>query len=224
MRIVALDTAGRACSVALMTGDAVLERIEHRPRRHAATVLPMLESLLHEAGLAMDDLDGIVFGRGPGSFTGLRIAASVTQGLAFGADLPVAPVSSLAAAATAAHRRHGWQRVLVANDARMGEIYGGCYVLDEAGLAREMGADALLTPEALALPPDGPWHGAGTAFAAWPDLADRLGVAGADPDLEPVARDLLPLGAAILGAGKGVPAEDALPVYLREKVAWTAGG
>ncbi len=223
MKLAALDTAGRACSVALKVGDAVHERIEHRPRRHAATLLPMLEVLLAEAGLTLRALDGIVFGRGPGSFTGLRIAASVTQGLAFGAGLPVAPVSSLAAAATAAHRLYGWRQIVVANDARMGEIYTGTYAMDPAGLAREIRADALLSPDALAAPGDGAWYGAGTAFAVWPGLGQQLGVAGTAPDLEPVARDLLPLGAALLAAGQGVSAEEALPVYLREKVAWKSG-
>ena len=189
MKLAALDTAGRACSVALGVDGEVVERIETRPRMHAATVLPMLEACLAETGLVLGQLDGIVFGRGPGSFTGLRIAASVTQGLAFGADLPVAPVSSLAAAAVAARRRHGWPRVLVANDARMAEADAGAYEVTAGGRAEPVMPDALLDPAALVPPGGGAWNGAGTAFAAWPDLAARLGLEGVDTDLERVEAD-----------------------------------
>jgi tRNA threonylcarbamoyladenosine biosynthesis protein TsaB len=220
MKLLALDTASQACSVALAVGDEVIERIETRPRMHAATVLPMVEACLAEAGLKLAGLDGIAFGQGPGSFTGLRIAASVTQGLAFGADLPVAPVSSLAAVAVAAGRVHGWADVLVANDARMGEVYTGAYRRGEDGLPLAVACDALLVPEALGMPGDGAWKGVGTAFAAWPELAGLLGLGATDPELEPTARDHLALGAALLARGGGVAAWDALPVYLREKVAW----
>ncbi len=223
MKLLALDTASQACSVALAVGEEVIERIETRPRMHAATILPMVEACLAEAGLVLAGLDGIAFGRGPGSFTGLRIAASVTQGLAFGADLPVAPVSSLAAAAAAAGRVHGWAEVLVANDARMGEVYTGAYRAGEEGLVAAVAADALAAPEALALPGNGDWKGVGTAFAVWPELAGRLCLSATDPALEPTARDHLALGAELLARGGGVPAWEALPVYLREKVAWKSG-
>jgi tRNA threonylcarbamoyladenosine biosynthesis protein TsaB len=223
MKLLALDTASRACSVALAVEGEVIERIETRPRMHAATLLPMVEGCLAEAGLALAGLDGIAFGRGPGSFTGLRIAASVTQGLAFGADLPVAPVSSLAAAAAAAGRVHGWTQVLVANDARMGEIYTGAYRTAEGGLPVAAAPDALVGPEAPGLPETGDWAGVGTAFAVWPELAGRLGLGATDCELEPTARDHLALGAAVIAGGEGVPAWEALPVYLREKVAWKSG-
>jgi tRNA threonylcarbamoyladenosine biosynthesis protein TsaB len=224
VNLLAIDTAGRACSVALETNGRVIERIETRARMHAATVLPMAEACLDEAGLSLAGLDGIAFGQGPGSFTGLRIAASVTQGLAFGADLPVAPVSSLAAVAAAARRAHGWERVLVANDARMDEVYAGAYDTGPDGLPEVVMADALLTPSALVVPGGGGWSGAGTAFSAWPELAGRLGLAVCDPGLEPTARDLLGLARAVLERGEGVAAWEAVPVYLREKVAWKTGG
>jgi tRNA threonylcarbamoyladenosine biosynthesis protein TsaB len=224
MKLLAIDTAGRACSVALEADGRVIERIETRARMHAATVLPMVEACLAEAGLSLPGLDGIAFGRGPGSFTGLRIAASVTQGLAFGADLGVAPVSSLAAAAAAARREHGWERVLVANDARMQEVYAGAYDTGPDGLPEAVMADALLAPSALAAPGGGDWSGAGTAFSAWPELAGDLGLAACDPGLEPTARDLLGLAGALLQRGEGVEAWEAVPVYLREKVAWKTGG
>jgi len=224
MNILALDTAGQWCSVALLANGAVIEQLETEPRRHAASLLPLVEACLAEAGLALADLDAIAFGRGPGSFTGLRIATSVAQGIAFGADLPVAPVSNLAAAAAAALRLHGWRRVLVALDARMDEVYAAAYELGADGLPALVGEEALLAPTALARPDDGEWRGVGSAFAAWPELAARLGLAEADAGIAPLARDLLGLAADALARGAVVPAEEALPVYLRERVAWQGGG
>lgn len=229
MNILALDTAGQGCSVALLAGERLIERYEAEPRRHAASLLPMAEECLAEAGLALRELDAVAFGRGPGSFTGLRIATSVAQGIAFGVGLPVVPVSNLAAGAAAAWRLHGWRRVLVAFDARMDEVYAGAFELGADGLPRPVGEEALLTPAALALPARAAagdardWHGAGSAFAAWPELAGRLGLAAADAAIAPLARDLLGLAAAALARGETVAAEDALPVYLREQVAWRNG-
>ena len=225
MNILALDTAASACSVALLAGGRVIERVESEPRRHAAALLPMAEACLAEAGIALRELDAVAFGRGPGSFTGLRIATSVAQGIAFGAGLPVAPVSNLAAAAAAAHRKHGWRQVLAAFDARMGELYAAAYRIDEAGLPRLCGAEALLRPAALACPPGaGAWFGAGSGYAAWDELAAGIGLAGCDPLIEPLARDLLGIAAAAAASGATVPAQEALPVYLRDKVAWQGGG
>jgi tRNA threonylcarbamoyladenosine biosynthesis protein TsaB len=229
MNILALDTAGETCSVALAAGERVIERLEDAPRRHAAALLPMAEACLAEAGLALGDLDAIAFGRGPGSFTGLRIAAGVAQGIAFGTGLPVAPVSNLAAGAVAACRLRGWRRTLVAFDARMDEAYVAAYVLDEWGEAVLVGEEALLAPAALAVPaalglPAGlDWYGAGSAFGAWPGLAGRLGLIDVDPSVSPRARDLLALARRALARGEAVPAEAALPVYLREQVAWQGG-
>lgn len=226
MNILALDTAGQGCSVALLAGERLIERHEAAPRRHAASLLPLAEECLAEAGLALRELDAAAFGRGPGSFTGLRIATSVAQGIAFGAGLPVVPVSNLAAGAAAALRLHGWRRVLVAFDARMDEVYAGAFEIGADGLPRCVGEEALLTPAALALPERAAagaasdWYGAGSAFAAWPELAGRLRLAAADADIAPLARDLLGLAAAALARGDAVAAEDALPVYLREQVAW----
>lgn len=222
MRILAIETAGRACSVAVSLGEAHIEHVDTRPRQQAAAVLPMVGACLAEAGLALVDLDGIAFGRGPGSFTGLRIAAGVVQGLAFGAGLPVAPISTLAATATAAGRRHEWRRVVVANDARLGEMYTARYAAGADGLPLLEGEERVLDPGAL--PPAGPgWRGVGSAFFVWPDLATRLGLDEVDPALEPSARDLLGLAEAMFAAGGGVPAWEALPVYLRDEVAWRGG-
>jgi tRNA threonylcarbamoyladenosine biosynthesis protein TsaB len=224
VNILALDTAGQGCSVALLANGAVIERLETEPRRHAASLLPMVEACLAEAGLALADLDAVAFGRGPGSFTGLRIATSVAQGIAFGADLPVVPVSNLAATAAAALRLRGWRRVLVALDARMDEVYAAAYELGADGLPVLVGEEALLAPAALARPGEGEWRGVGSAFAAWPELAVRLGLADTDAGIAPLARDLLGLAADAVARGAVVTAEEALPVYLRERVAWQGGG
>lgn len=224
MNILGLDTAANACSVALLAGEDVIERIETAPRKHAAALLPMTEACLAEAGLTLKDLDALAFGRGPGSFTGLRIATSVAQGIAYGAGLPVVPVSNLAAAAVAARHKHGWDQVLVAFDARMGELYAAAYRFDPAGLPAAVRAEALLSPAALALPDTrGAWMGAGSGFAAWPELGAALGLAGCDPAVEPVARDLLGIAADAVAGGRTVTAAEALPVYLRDQVAWRGG-
>lgn len=224
MNLLALDTAGQGCSVALLAGGHVFERFEAVPRRHAASLLPMAEACLAESGLALHELDALAFGRGPGSFTGVRIATGVAQGVGFGAGLPVVPVSNLAAAAAAAFRLRGWRRIVVAFDARMGEIYAGRFQIGAADLPEPAGAEALLAPDAMAPPTGGDWHGAGSAFAAWPALAGSLGLAESDAGIAPLARDLLGLAQAALACGTAFAAEDALPVYLREQVAWRGGG
>jgi tRNA threonylcarbamoyladenosine biosynthesis protein TsaB len=224
LNILALDTAGDACSVALLAGGDLVERIELAPRRHAASLLPMAEECLAEADLALGELDAVAFGRGPGSFTGLRIATSVAQGIAFGAGLPVAPVSNLAAGAAAALRLRGWRRVVVAFDARMGEIYAAWFTTGADGLPHLVGEEALLSPDALEVPGGEGWHGAGSAFGAWPALAGRLGLAAADGGIAPLARDLLGLAGEAVRRDLLVAAEDALPVYLRDQVAWQGGG
>ena len=223
MNILSLDTAADGCSVALRAAGSLIERDDAAPRKHAASLLPMAQACLAEAGLRLADLDAIAFGRGPGSFTGLRIAAGVAQGIAFGAGLPVVPVSNLAAAAVVAGHAHGWQRVLVAFDARMGEVYAGAYEIDAAGRPMLVGEEALLAPGDLAAP-GSDWRGAGSAFAAWPGLAVTAGVVSADSALAPRARDLLDIAADACARGLAVPAEEALPVYLRERVAWQGGG
>jgi tRNA threonylcarbamoyladenosine biosynthesis protein TsaB len=223
VNILALDTAGPGCSVALLAGGRMVERYEATPRRHAALILPMAEACLAQAGLTLGELHAVAFGRGPGSFTGLRIATGVAQGIAFGAGLPVVPVSNLAAGAFAALRLRGWRRVVVAFDARMGEIYAGVFRIGADGMPDAPGAEALLTPDALTVPDGGGWYGAGSAFAAWPALAGELGLEEADASIAPLARDLLGLAAAALARGEAVSAEEALPLYLREQVAWQGG-
>ena len=129
MRLLAIDTAEIACSAALLIDGEVVERFEIAPRRHSELILGMMQSLLDEAGLRLADMDALAFGRGPGSFTGLRIAAAVIQGSAWGADLPVVAVSNLRGVAQGVHREQGASKVLAGFDARMGEVYWGAFEL-----------------------------------------------------------------------------------------------
>jgi len=219
MRLLALDTSTEACSVALLLDGVLRLRFELTERSHADLVLPMVDELLTEAGVALADLDGLSFGRGPGAFTGLRIATGVVQGLALGAELPVAAISSLAAVAEQVPAAVG-ETILVCNDARMGEVYWGVY-------QRKDGAIVELTPESVSVPDrvgEGApraRHAAGNALPRHPALATRLLAEGLQlhegiyPRADAVAR----LGALELAAGRGVPAEMALPVYIRDDVA-----
>lgn len=219
--VLAIDTATEACSAALMVAGEIAERYEIAPRRHAELILPMIDALLAEAGIALDRIDVLGFGRGPGAFTGVRIAAGVAQGIAFGAELPVVPVSTLAALAQGAVRTGGHARVLAAIDARMREVYWGAYQADEAGLMRLQGAECVSPPAEVPLPPEGKWFGVGTGWDAYGDaLRARLDgrVNGSDGRCWPRARDVAMLAAAGYVAGEAVTADEALPVYLRDRV------
>jgi len=216
--LLALDTATEACSVALLHRGSVLSHYEVIPRLHAQRLLPMIQGLLDEAGIALSALDAIAFGRGPGAFTGVRIAIGVVQGLAFALERPVLPISNLAVLAQRAHREQGASRVAAAIDARMDEVYWGCYRL-EGGEMRLAGAEAVLPPEQVGLPraTEGDWFGAGTGWG----YAARMpvSVAAQDAGMLPHAVDLLTLAGFAWQCGEGVPAEQAQPVYLRDKVA-----
>lgn len=222
MRLLAIDTATEACSVAVQTPQGVFARWIEAPREHGDRVLGMVDEVLGEAGIAAADLDCIAFGRGPGAFTGVRIATALVQGMAAALDRPVVPVSTLAAIAQGVHRRTSHQRVLAALDARMGEVYWGACVLDEGGVMRTADEECVAAPSAVPLPAAPGWVGAGTGWSRYEEiLTERIADA-----LEtclghalPVARDLLPAAAAAFGAGEAVPAEQALPVYLRDRVA-----
>lgn len=222
MKLLAIDTATEACSAALYDDGAVVERYQLAPREHAVLILPMVDALLAEAGLALSGLDALAFGRGPGSFTGVRIAAAVIQGLAYGADLPVVPVSSLAALAAGTARERQESRVLAAFDARIGEVYWGAYQADAQGCMTLVGAEHVGPPQDVAGVPDGVWFGAGSGWGAYTDLLTRrLGarVTGYDAHCYPHAADVARLALAGLAAGHAVAAERALPVYLRDNVA-----
>lgn len=227
MKFLCLDTATDALTCALMVEGDLLEHHEVAPRRHAESALSILDGLLAEAGIARTRLDAVGFGRGPGSFTGLRIGAGLAQGFAFAADLPVIPVSTLATLAQGALREGGARRVLAVLDARLGEVYAGAMQAD-AGIMRPLRAERLCGPEALVeeLSEGGGWVGCGPGWRVCTDAAhvrlerrmDYL-----EPERLPRARDTAFLARAGWEEGLAVAPEEALPVYLRRRVVGRAG-
>jgi len=224
MRLLALDTSTEACSAALLIDGATTLRFEITERSHAELILPMVDSLLLEAGLELHDLDGLAFGRGPGGFTGLRIATGVIQGLAFGANLPVAPVSSLAAVAEQVPASEG-EAVLVCNDARMGEVYWAAFRSDGSGGVEALTAESVSPPDRVPFDVAALRHAAGNGIARHPALRQRLESAALQvhDGLYPRADAIARLGARELAAGRSVAADMALPVYVRDNVARPSG-
>ncbi len=222
MNLLAVETSTECCSVALLHGDALIDRSELAPRRHAERVLPMADALLAEAGITRGQLDAIAAGRGPGAFTGVRLAVSVAQGLALALDIPVVPVSSLAALAMQAPRNGA--AVLAAIDARRDEIYAGTFRFDRDGLVQPLDDECVTAAAALRLPEADAWNVIGTGWSAYAGaIRTRLPSAPrwTEGGRYPQARDVARLAAPLFAAGKGVPPEQALPVYLRDKVALT---
>jgi len=222
MKVLALDTATEACSVALLTDADLVGVFREVGRGHAEQILDMVDAVLSEAGMVLGMLDGIAASVGPGAFTGVRIGVSVAQGLAFGASLPVVAVTTLEALGLQA-MRGGAQQVMACIDARMGEVYWGCYATDpERGLTAR-GAAAVGAAESVNVPLVGPFQGIGRGFAAYPVLQALAGLtlpAGAC-DALPDAKDMARLGAIRFAAGEGRDPADLIPVYLRDKVALT---
>ncbi len=216
MNVLALDTSGEACSVALRTGGRVTQRHCQAPQRHAELVLPLVEELLAEAGLAAPALDAIAVGVGPGAFTGVRIATAVAQGIALPHHLPIAPVSSLAALAQGAWRATGRSPLIALLDARRNEVYWGCFEVVD-GVVRACGAERVGTVDTID-PPAGDWAAAGSG---WHAHAAALAVRFGDRDVsnvagsEPQAQDVALLGELALRAGRTVAAAGLEPVYLR---------
>lgn len=222
MNILAIETATESCSVALLCGAALHDRTELAPRRHAELVLPMAEQLLADAGITRAQLDGIAMGQGPGAFTGVRLAVSVAQGLALALDLPVVPVSSLAALAMQAPRNGA--ATLAVIDARREEIYAAAFGATADGLVEPLGTEDVLRASSLILPRAVAWNVLGTGWSAYGEALRQCLPAPprwADGARYPQARDVARLAAPLLAAGKGVAPEHALPVYLRDKVALT---
>ncbi|WCE30549.1 tRNA (adenosine(37)-N6)-threonylcarbamoyltransferase complex dimerization subunit type 1 TsaB [Vibrio sp. SCSIO 43137] len=223
-KILALDTSTENCSVALLVGDKTFSRSEVSPRGHTTKVLPMVDEVLKEAGVSLNELDALAFGRGPGSFTGVRIGIGIAQGLAFGADLPMIGVSTLKAMAQAVYRSQGQKYVASAIDARMSEVYWGRYQRQDSG-------DWLATDEECVIPPaelksvvgedSESWYQAGTGWAAYSDELSSLDIETEETQvLYPEAEDIAFLAQFELAKGNTVAAEESSPVYLRDKVAW----
>ncbi len=221
MNLLAVDTSTEACSSALWVDGVCREIFELAPRRHGELLLGMADQLLADAELSLADLDALAFGRGPGSFTGVRIATGAIQGLAFALGLPVAPISSLQALAQGVARELEQSSVLAGFDARMNEVYWGAYRMTSGGVVEPVVAELVCAPENVPVPDDGEWFGAGSAWQSYGEqlrgaVGDRL--AGMDPERYPHARDVAVLGAAAVARDQVVPAHEALPVYLRDSV------
>jgi tRNA threonylcarbamoyladenosine biosynthesis protein TsaB len=217
MRILALETSTEYCSVALWLDGTVRDRCELAGQKHSVMLIPMLDSLLNEAGLKLADMDGIAFGAGPGSFTGVRIACSAAQGLALGAGKPVVGVCTLQALAEASGR----DQVITVLDARMAEVYHAIY-------EKQHGAWTAVCEPSLCLPQDAPavegrnWFGTGSGFLAHGDQLNARysgNLAGVDAQAVPQAAAIARLAAPQFAAGLGEDAADAMPLYLRDKVA-----
>lgn len=224
MNILALDTSSDACSAALLTDGMCHTEFTVEPRAHTRLILPMIERVLAQGGIELKAVDALAFGRGPGAFTGVRIATGIVQGLALAADKQVVAVSTLAAIAQQAHLEQQASHVLVAVDARMGEVYWGRYELAD-GIMQLQGEELVIAPEDAPLPESGEqWLGAGSG---WREYADTLQprfagcVKRLNTEYLPAAEYIAHLAAAAWQRGEAVDAELAQPVYLRNKVAET---
>lgn len=226
MKLLAIETATEACSAALFIDGQIHQRYEIAPREHAKKILVMIDQLMADAQLKPAQLDALAFGRGPGSFIGVRIAAGVTQGIAYSADLPVAPISTLAALAQGC----GQDYVLAAIDARMGEIYFGQFKRFSAGkTVSHTAPEQLILPEHVTIPAtdtDHSWYGVGSGWQTYQE--QLLAVVPNDLQLQvnpsaehlfPTAHSVAELAIQVVEAGDTVSAEQALPVYLRDQVA-----
>lgn len=225
MKLLAIDTSTEACSAALYVDGEVQVRFELAPREHSRLLLPMMESLLQDADLSPRQLDALAFGRGPGSFTGVRIAAGMIQGVALGLELPVVPVSSLTALAQGALRETGAERVLAAIDARMHEVYWGACEAGDAGVMEAAGEECVVPPQEVPLPAGDGWTGAGSGWDTYHEVLEaRLGgqLCGWSAGRFPSAEDVAVLGVSGLERGEAVAAESALPRYLRNQVTTAA--
>ncbi|OEE31135.1 tRNA N6-adenosine(37)-N6-threonylcarbamoyltransferase complex dimerization subunit TsaB [Vibrio genomosp. F10 str. ZF-129] len=226
VKILALDTATENCSVALIVGERVFARSEVAPRDHTKKILPMVDDVLKEAGLTLGDVDALAFGRGPGSFTGVRIGIGIAQGLAFGADLPMIGISTLAAMAQCSYRKYGYSKVACAIDARMSEVYWGRYSRQENGTWLETDAECVIAPDELVKQvksDDAIWHAAGTGWDAYEEALQALPLERDNEKgvvLYPEAVDIAYLAQIEWNNGNTVDAENASPVYLRDKVTW----
>lgn len=222
MKLLAIDTSTEACSAALSIDGETIERYEVAPRRHAELILPMVDSLLSEAGVTLSQMDALAFGRGPGAFTGVRIGTGVVQGLAFSVDRPVVPVSSLAALAYGALSEFNAENILAGIDARMGEVYWGVYRHADRSGVEPLVDEVVCSADETFLPESGNWVGVGTAWQGYSEiLTARYGALLAEKHAEvfPRARYIAVLGMLGFAAGEAVSAEAAQPVYLRNEVA-----
>lgn len=218
MKILAIDTSSNACSVALLIDDQVKALHEVAPMQQTQKILPMIDALLRDSYMSLNQLDALAFGCGPGSFTGVRIATSVMQGIGFAMNLPLIPISSLAALAQAAYEELGWKRLLVGVDARIQEVYWGAYQVNDQGLVELVGKELVCPPEEVILPANGDWCGVGSAWDVYRTQipCNPLQI---DASRLPMATAILTLAKPKFINNDRVSAEQALPTYLRDEVA-----
>jgi len=234
MKILAIDTSTEACSAALYINGELQSRYQLAPRQHSRLILKMIDGLLAEAELAVSQLDAVAFGRGPGSFMGLRIAAGVVQGIAFAHDIPVIAVSTLKAIAQRAYEQTKNKHILAAIDARMDQVYWAIYSMDSINIDnlveqqwRLIGEEQVITPDKIQLPENlikqnEIWLGAGTGWASYGDrllAVNALNLQEALPDCFPDATAIATLAVNEFTAGNTIIAAQAIPVYLRNDVA-----
>jgi tRNA threonylcarbamoyladenosine biosynthesis protein TsaB len=214
MKVLGIDTATERCSVALRVEGKCIERAVDTARGHAEIVLPMVEEVLREAGLSLKELDGVAYGRGPGAFTGVRVTIGVVQGLAFGAQLTTVGISNLAAVAQQVAKAHA--KLLVCMDARMSEVYWGVFDAHADAIVGIETAERVSSPDEVQA--DAPSILVGTGFRAYAQLRARFPELEVHDSVLPHAREIAALGEIELRAGRGKPAAQAQPTYLRDKV------
>ncbi|MDO6565352.1 tRNA (adenosine(37)-N6)-threonylcarbamoyltransferase complex dimerization subunit type 1 TsaB [Amphritea sp. 1_MG-2023] len=220
-KILALDTSTDACSVALSIDGDIQEDFRIIPRQHTRQLLPMVDDMLTAAGLKVNQLDAIAFGRGPGSFAGIRIATGAAQGLAFAAQLPVLPISTLASIALTAAREYQVDRVISTLDARMNELYSCTYEIRD-GMPVALMNEAVSAPENIVLPDDGQWFAAGKGWVYLDKMSSAVQHAVGTPvlDIYPSAAVMCELASRAFARGEGIAAELAQPIYLRDTISW----
>ncbi len=217
MNLLAFDTSTEYCSIAIQKGDEIFTFDMNAGQTHSQIILPQIQALLNEAKLTLNDLQGIAFGAGPGSFTGVRIAAGVAQGLAFGANLPVVDICTLLALAQAS----GADKVIACLDARMGEVYHAAYA-KTAGEWQTIIAPGLYKPDAVPAVQGTDWVGAGSG---WQTYAEQLSgfygaqLSSAQAQLLPSATAILALALTVFASGNAKSAAEAQPIYIRNRVA-----
>ncbi|WP_417224863.1 tRNA (adenosine(37)-N6)-threonylcarbamoyltransferase complex dimerization subunit type 1 TsaB [Amphritea sp.] len=220
-KILALDTSTDACSVALSIDGEIQEDFRIIPRQHTRQLLPMVDEMLTTAGLKVKQLDAIAFGRGPGSFAGIRIATGAAQGLAFAAELPVLPISTLAAIALKAAREYQVERIVSTLDARMNELYSCDYEMRD-GLPVALRHETVSAPENIVVPAGERWFAAGKGWVYLDNMSAEVQHAVGTPvlDIYPSAGLMCELAMDAFARGEGVSAEEAQPIYLRDTISW----
>jgi|TARA_B100000929_G_scaffold178156_1_gene141129 tRNA threonylcarbamoyladenosine biosynthesis protein TsaB len=219
MKILAIETATEACSAALEIDNSCMYRHEIAPRKHTELILPMIDSLLKEADIKVNSLDVIALGCGPGAFTGVRIAIGIAQGLAFPFDIPVIPVSTLAALAQQFSKDYNY--VATAIDARMKEIYWGLYKKNSSNIMEEVIKESVCLPSNISSPTKNEWFGAGTGWKIYSEEIRskfKCNIIDFKNDVYPHAKDIIELAKPAYRDGKFISAEQVSPIYLRNNV------